>query len=278
MFESWIKVQEGTMFVRHNNFDNSKPTILFIHGLGESSLCFLEAFESNLDNKFNIIAPDQLGYGRSTLATNGKYSLNLQTKRLYELLNNSKFLTQKLNIVGHSLGGDIATLFCSLCLSKNSIFSIGSLINVEGNLTPSDLFISKEAALASKKDDFDNWFRNDFMKDIVIKKWAKYGEISLRYYTSLWFCRADAFKDNAVETYERNLPIPGNLHCKSGKDFAELKLSKKIYCWCDKSISNETVNFLQMNKINNKGFSDSFHWPMIDHSKEFYDFINAFIS
>ena len=62
---SSIDVPGGTLFYRYTEIDSKKPTLLCIHGLGDSGLVFLEAFyEANL-REFNIVVPDLLGYGKS---------------------------------------------------------------------------------------------------------------------------------------------------------------------------------------------------------------------
>ena len=69
---STLGVDGGVIFYRHTNIDPHRKTILFIHGLGDSSRVFREAFfEAGLQD-FNIIVPDLLGYGKS--------KLNLQKK------------------------------------------------------------------------------------------------------------------------------------------------------------------------------------------------------
>jgi hypothetical protein len=47
----------GWTFARHTYIADLQPTIMFIHGLGDSSLSFLAAFQSPRLKNFNIIAP-----------------------------------------------------------------------------------------------------------------------------------------------------------------------------------------------------------------------------
>jgi predicted esterase len=42
MQESIFQLESEWFFVRHTGFYKSKPVVLFIHGLGESGLCFSE--------------------------------------------------------------------------------------------------------------------------------------------------------------------------------------------------------------------------------------------
>jgi len=43
MQESIIQLEDGWFFVRHKGMDRSRPVLLFLHGLGESGICFNEA-------------------------------------------------------------------------------------------------------------------------------------------------------------------------------------------------------------------------------------------
>jgi hypothetical protein len=44
--EHLVDVEDGWLFFPHSEVRKSRPVLLFIHGLGESGLCFKEAFES----------------------------------------------------------------------------------------------------------------------------------------------------------------------------------------------------------------------------------------
>ena len=60
--EATISVPDGYMFYRHNQIDQERTTLLFLHGLGESGLCFVDAFHEPALKNYNIIVPDLLGY------------------------------------------------------------------------------------------------------------------------------------------------------------------------------------------------------------------------
>ena len=76
MHETTIEVDGGQMYYRYNDFDASRPTVLFIHGIGESGFCFLEAFQAPLLSDFNIVVPDLLGFGRSSPAADQDYTFS----------------------------------------------------------------------------------------------------------------------------------------------------------------------------------------------------------
>ena len=86
MQESYIHLDGEWFFLRHSEIHPSRRTILFVHGLGESSLCFREAFDRLHLLDCNLVAPDNLGYGRSSVARNGDYSFRAQIARLANLV------------------------------------------------------------------------------------------------------------------------------------------------------------------------------------------------
>ena len=132
--------------------------MLFLHGLGESGLSFSEAFDEIDLKEYNIVVPDLLGYGRSSAADGDGYSFEAQLERIWQLAEHQNFDLQEIHLIGHSLGGDLATLMCE----QDDETRIKSLVNVEGNLTSHDLFISRKAAWAAKRPDFKQWFDDEF--------------------------------------------------------------------------------------------------------------------
>lgn len=268
MQETYVDVTGGTLYVRHTEKTNHPKTLLFLHGLGESGLSFLEAFdEHELSNKVNVVIPDLLGYGRSSAAAGNDYSFDAHLERIWQLV--SDFKLREIYLIGHSMGGDLATLMCEQDQEKR----IKGLVNVEGNLTPEDAFISRQAAWAAKRPGFDEWFRGDFMHKTVLE--ASQRTSWRRYYASLWFCRSEAFKANATELYKMSLPIEGKLACIAGERYLKLKV-KKIFCWGEDSLKPVTQDLLVKKKIENQSFRGAGHWLMIDCQEEFYQFLAAF--
>jgi len=48
-----------------------RPSLVFLHGLGESGLSFSKAFERPELARFNLVVPDLLGFGRTEAACSG---------------------------------------------------------------------------------------------------------------------------------------------------------------------------------------------------------------
>jgi pimeloyl-ACP methyl ester carboxylesterase len=97
------------------------PAIIFIHGNCLSKEIFNYQFGEPLLNKFNLIAPDLPGHGK-TIVTDGNKESLYSVPGLAEVINNFilELKIEEYILVGHSLGGHIA------------IESNGSAVNCRG--------------------------------------------------------------------------------------------------------------------------------------------------
>jgi pimeloyl-ACP methyl ester carboxylesterase len=270
MQENIFQLEDEWLFIRHTGFANNKPVVLFIHGLGESGLCFSEAFQVSALQAYNLVVPDLIGYGRSSRARNGDYAMETQVRRLWRLVDYLQ--VESFYVVGHSLGGDLGCLMAAADPDRR----IKGLVNIEGDLTPQDVFISGKAVAAAERGDFAGWFERDFKEELVLKSWGGKWASCRRYYASLQFCRPEAFLANAREIVLRNQPLPGRSESKMGMTYADLKVPK-VFCWGSESLAEGTLDFLEATSLYHKKFTPAFHWPMIDRAGEFYSFLGQFL-
>jgi len=156
MKESFVKIGNEHIFLRHSKIIPYKLTLLFVHGIGESGLCFKEALEDERFGKYNILIPDLVGYGRSSESKSGDNSFGSQIDMLFYLI--KYFELNDVVLLGHSMGGDITTLLCS----RDKYGKISKYINIEGDLTQHDLFVSSKAVEADRENRFPEWFENFF--------------------------------------------------------------------------------------------------------------------
>lgn len=270
MHESILQFEGEFNYVRNNKLLPGRITLLFIHGLGDSGLAFQEVFE---DKRLgvNIIVPDMTGYGRSSESANGDYGFDSYIDRIWNII--ERMGGNDLIAIGHSMGGDIATLLCASD-QKNII---KKFVNIEGNLTQFDLFISSSAVSAERDGNFEDWFNEEFIKSKVLGDWAQRYDSCKRYYESLCNCRPDAFLANARELYERNTALPGKYKSEIGQIYCSLSIPK-MFCYGTESISSGTVNFVKENNLEHKALEGAFHWAMIDKAVEFYPFLYNYIS
>ena len=85
----------------------SGPTLLLLHGIANSSETWAHV-AGRLAERFTVIAPDLLGHGESA-TPRGDYSLGAHASGVRDLL--TAVGTDRVTVVGHSLGGGIALQF-----------------------------------------------------------------------------------------------------------------------------------------------------------------------
>ena len=270
MQESIYRLEDGWCFLRHSGIDRNKAVLVFIHGLGESGLCFHEAFFLLDLEAYTLVVPDLIGYGRSSLAYNSDYRMETQVRRLWHLVD--ELGIESFYIVGHSLGGDLGTLMGAMDTGQR----IKGLINIEGDLTPHDIFFSNKVVSAAEAGDFEEWFEKDFKEEFVLRRWGSRWASCRRYYASLQFCRAEAFLANAKEIFQRNQPLPSLSGSSMGLTYAGLKIPK-VFCWGSDSLAKGTLAYLEANSLQHRKFEPAFHWPMIDCAEDFYGFLSGFL-
>ncbi len=269
MQASTTEVDGGQIYYRHNGFDSARPTIVFIHGIGESGLCFLESFHNSRLDGFNVIVPDLIGFGKSSRAENLDYTFSQQIVRINGLLDELR--VTKFNLVGHSMGGIIGTQYC-----KQYSDRVLSFVNVEGDLTSDNRFVVESAIRSDTEGHFEKWLRNDFAQQQLMSichQWPS----TVRYLASLNMCESKAFLDSAYEIDKLIEPLADEKTAKIGKTYLELK-TRRVFCWGVESLSDTAREFLDMTNLDNKGFAESFHWVMLDQTDQFYNFLFDFLT
>ena len=136
---------------------DSDDTMVFIHGLGSSKEHFRYAFSSSSLEDFTLIALDLVGFGKSKGSDEFGYSMNDQASIVLELLDNLK--TATFHLCGHSMGGLVAMNITELEPQR-----VLSFIDLEGNLTIEDCFISGKVA-GSTFEEFADQGRRKLEKD-----------------------------------------------------------------------------------------------------------------
>ncbi|MBN2411516.1 alpha/beta hydrolase [candidate division KSB1 bacterium] len=123
---------------------DSGDTIVFIHGFGSAKEHFRYALDSQSLEKYTLVAVDLVGFGQSRGPEEFDYTMKNQATLVIELLDNLK--TGNFYLCGHSMGGLVAMNIAELIPNQ-----VLSLIDLEGNLTPEDCFISGMVAGSSLK-------------------------------------------------------------------------------------------------------------------------------
>ena len=90
---------------------SSQKVIVLLHGKNFSGYYWEQIAQDLVKEGYRVIIPDQIGFGKSSKPKGYQYSLRqlaLNTKNLLESLEVKKF-----EVVGHSMGGMVATTFAA---------------------------------------------------------------------------------------------------------------------------------------------------------------------
>jgi pimeloyl-ACP methyl ester carboxylesterase len=129
---------ECQMFVREYGSTCPGPPLLFIHGLGESGLCFESFLQEPGLGHLRCLVPDLPGYGRSPWPRR-PLGFEAMVDHLAAWLRWRG--EDRLVVVGHSMGGVLALL-----LAERHPDLVLSLVDIEGNISSADCSFSKRAA------------------------------------------------------------------------------------------------------------------------------------
>jgi hypothetical protein len=150
-------------------------------------------------------------------------------------------------------------------------------VNVEGNLTPADLFISSRAVEAAKGAlaAFETWFREEFCEETVFEDWANKGEAGRRYYALLRFCDSGVFLACAIDLYARNRHADVRGLSGIGALYATLPMPKH-FIFGTQSLSADSMRLITELGMDSHGLPAG-HWVMIDAAPEFYRLLRRLV-
>ena len=84
-------------------------TVLLLHGKNFSGAYWDSTAKALTEKGYRVIMPDQIGFGKSSKPTTLQYSFHLLARNTKALLDTLK--VDKVNVLGHSMGGMLATRF-----------------------------------------------------------------------------------------------------------------------------------------------------------------------
>tara|TARA_R110000868_G_scaffold136049_8_gene348822 strand:- start:1902 stop:2879 length:978 start_codon:yes stop_codon:yes gene_type:complete len=87
----------------------ARGTVVLMHGKNFNGAYWGKTAADLSKNGFRVIIPDQLGFGKSDKPTDYQYSFHGLAENTRRLLDNLKI--QQVDLVGHSMGGMVATRF-----------------------------------------------------------------------------------------------------------------------------------------------------------------------
>lgn len=221
--------------------------IWFLHGFGESHLCFRDVFAHPISERARVFLFDLPGCGASPPRPAG-LTVEEAAQICRDLIARFSF-SRRIVFVGHSVAGIIAT---RLALTLDCSFRL--VISVEGNLTLADAYFSGQAANFDEPDSFYAWFQSRILET------AKHDEALRRYSCSLQF--ADP---RTLWTLGRS--VLG--YASPGHDYLSLACPA-IYYWDPSSTTDDAKAFLGQHDLRQRKLEGLGHWPMIKSPSQFY--------
>jgi abhydrolase domain-containing protein 6 len=156
-------VQVGDHRIVYSEGGQGEPVVL-LHGFGASADSW-NRFAKQLTRRYQVIAPDQPGWGASTRIESASYGYPAQVERLHQFL--SALGLKRVHLVGHSMGGFIASAYAARY--PDEVITLG-LIAPHGMTEPEPSELFRDVAkgdnwlVATTRPEFDRLLNKVFAK------------------------------------------------------------------------------------------------------------------
>jgi pimeloyl-ACP methyl ester carboxylesterase len=229
-------------------------TLFYVHGLGESGLCFEGIISDERLTSWNHVVPDLSGYGRS-LWPSKAIGLEGHVSTVRRLL--TKKLARPVILIGHSMGGVVGQLLC-----ETHPDLIEGFFNVEGNISYQDCTFSSRAASQCRDDFLTSGFNE--LKCWVYRQGAQ--TVPFRnYFASLMFADPETFHLNSCELVEVSKE-------ETLADRLEgLSIPKRYIAGLDGGAGVRSLELLRQANTSRSLLEGAGHWPFIDNPEAFIE-------
>lgn len=237
-----------------------RPTLLYVHGLGESALCFEPLMADSRLQPWPQLAVDLEGYGKSGWARE-PLSLDEHADRLGDLIE-SRSLSSVI-VIGHSMGGVIGTL-----LGEKSP-AVRGFLNVEGNISLGDCGYSSKAVRFSGEDWLSHGF--DEVLDVIYTDTVESPAVNRAYGASIQMCDPRAYHLNSEElvSFSRAETLAGRL--------AALDVRTRYLHGAPRGTGERSLELLAAAGIETVAVEGAGHWPFLDRPEAFTEALHDFL-
>ena len=235
-------------------------TIVWIHGLGEWSPSFDAIARHALFAGYAHALPDLPGYGRSpsALVAGTNDTVTALADHLAAWLRDRPPAI----VVGHSMGGVIATLVAEQ-------LPVRAVVNIDGNLTRGDCTFSAQAEGYTRADFRAHGFAA--MRAAVYERGAS--EFALRsYHAGMLATDPDVFHANATDL------VALSTRDDLAPRFARLACPTLFVAGVPRGICEASRARLDAVGARWIGLEPSGHWPFIDQSEAFASAVSRFLA
>jgi pimeloyl-ACP methyl ester carboxylesterase len=230
--------------------------LLWIHGLGESSRCFL-AVAQRL-NSFEHRLVDLPGYGKTPAADT--YDLHEAADHIAGLLSQ----TGPAVVIGHSMGGVIGTFLC-----EHYSDLVLSFLNVDGNISLGDCGYSRPISEQSCQDFLAVGYHQliQDLTDLGKQDLAHQG-----YAKSMSLASPVVVYNHATELV-RLSRAEGLAH-----RMAQLRVPNLYIAGQPGGAAERSLELLNQAGVRVSTVEPSGHWPFIDQPESFADLVSRFLA
>ncbi|WLQ11321.1 alpha/beta hydrolase [Hahella aquimaris] len=266
--ERWLDIDGDKLYCLLSSISKTQDTLVLLHGLGESHLCFADAIDW-LPNH-NIVMFDMCGYGYSP-ASSTSHSTETQAKRILAALKLMNI--DKCFLLGHSWGGDVSTLVCKQ--DDNKV--IQGFINAEGGLHEENVILSRiisEQYSNLNEKEFNHWVKGSGFATRFPLAW-KHGA-GIKFLSSVRRCDPVVLGETASEIYSQHATQDSRGVVSWGQFYEALPIPK-VYFWGTQSLEGceRALEFIET--LDNVRFEGANHWVQNEPAK-FYAEVEKFIS
>ena len=255
-------VEKG-MFVREAPRQGERPPLLFIHGLGESGLCFEHLLSGLGPGRWphHLLIPDLPGYGRSPWPSGEPLGLVDQADLLARWLRERG--TWPVVAVGHSMGGVVALL-----LAERHPELLAGLVDVDGNKSPGDCVFSSQAAGRPLPDFCARGFH---VLQRAVHRQGRDDPAQRGYYVSMRLADPRAFHRNSREL------VAMSEQRDMARRLAALPVPQLYVAGVPDGCCAESHRLLAEAGVPQVDISPSGHWPFIDQPEAFQEALRRFL-
>jgi len=251
---------ERNLFVRAYGPAGKSPALVWIHGLGESGLCFEKIVGHPRLKPLRHLVPDLPGYGRSAWPEN-PMTLDAVTEHVALWL--SERGEVPVVLVGHSMGGYVGQI-----LAENHPKLLAAFVNVEGNISGDDCTVSAQAAAQA----LDAFVSDGFDKILDSVYRAGASDPALRgACASLRLCDPRTFHLHAREL------VRASREETLAPRLAHLRMPALFIAGQPGGAAKRSLDMLAEAHVRTVAIGPSGHWPFIDQSDLFADALREFL-
>ncbi|GAA3777584.1 hypothetical protein GCM10022403_010460 [Streptomyces coacervatus] len=150
-----LRVDDTALRIATVRRDGDLAPVVFLHGFGSTKEDYVDFLHQPAFTGRPFLAYDAPGCGETVCADPAKVSIPFLVRTAQEVLRQSGI--ERFHVVGHSMGG-----LTALMLAHQEPYRVLSFVDIEGNVTPEECFLSRQIVTHPAAD--DEGFFNGFVE------------------------------------------------------------------------------------------------------------------